>query len=85
MPFARGLAGTLLLVTAAVAGVVDAAARIGIIGRGAAASLILTSLLIMVFCAGAASRTHAALAINAMLAAACIAIAYAVFTSLVGI
>jgi hypothetical protein len=84
MPFTRGLAGALLLVTAAIAGVVDASARNGLIGRGGAAALILMSLLLMFFFAGAASRDHTALAINAMLATACIAIAYAVFTALAG-
>jgi hypothetical protein len=59
-----------------VAGLVDAAARIGLIGQNVAAPLILASLLVMAVGIGAASSSHRALVVNTALAAAVVIAAH---------
>lgn len=69
----------LLILSAAIAGAVDAAARKELIGKGLAASLILVSLLCMLLFLGVASKNHSTLALNTLFAAASAAVSYLLF------
>ena len=79
---ARRLGFPLLLLVAGATGLVDAAARIGLIGKNVAAPLILTSLLAMTVGVGAASRSHRSLVINTALAAAMVIVAHMALATL---
>ena len=79
---ARRLGFPLLLLVAGATGLVDAAARIGLIGKNVAAPLILASLLAMTVGVGAASSSHRSLVINTALGAAMVIVAHMALATL---
>jgi hypothetical protein len=79
---ARRLGLPLLLLVAGATGLVDAAARVGLVGQNVAAPLILASLLAMTVGLGAASSSHRSLVINTALAAAVVIVAHMALAAL---
>jgi hypothetical protein len=79
---ARRLGFPLLLLVAGATGLVDAAARMGLIGKNVAAPLILASLLAMTVGVGAASSSHRSLVINTALSAAMVVVAHMALATL---
>ena len=79
---ARRLGFPLLLLVAGATGLLDAAARIGLVGRNLAAPLILAGLLAMTVGVGVASSSHRSLVINTALAAAMVIVAHMALATL---
>jgi hypothetical protein len=75
---ARRLGLPLLLLVAGATGLVDAAARVGLVGQNVAAPLILA----MTVGLGAASSSHRSLVINTALAAAVVIVAHMALAAL---
>lgn len=76
----RAIALGCLLAAAAMAGIVDAATRHGFVSSGIAALLVSTAIVAMFVSAGAASKTHAALVICALVGGGAILLSYLLFT-----
>jgi hypothetical protein len=83
MAFSRNAGRIALMLAATFAGAVDAANAKELIGGGAKAVLIFGSLVIMMVCAGAASKDHRALLANAVLALGTIALSHWILAALI--
>lgn len=84
MRLLRGAALIIMLATAAATGMVDAAARMGLIRMGVAAPLFLAFFAVFLASVGAASANHRALLTNALLAAISVWLGYAAFARVMG-